>query len=214
VTVSAVLFDLDGTLVDTTWFHTVAWWRALADHGHVMPMAEVHPLIGMGGAELLGAVLGQNVPPISDAHDAYYKEFLPLATVLPGARELLGALEQRSVPRVLVTSSKPDDAATLIGVLGVRFDEVVHSENAERAKPDPDLFQSALNRISIPAESALAVGDARWDVEAAGRAGVRSIGVLTGGTSETDLRDAGAIEVYQSCATIVDRWSTGPLADA
>lgn len=214
--ITCVFFDLDGTLVDTTWFHTLAWWRALHDHGRVVPMADIHPLIGMGGPELMNALFGDDDAGIRDAHDANFKEYRELATPLPGASDLLLALKQRPVRLVLVTSSKPDDAEMLVRCLecGNVFDDIVHSEEAERTKPEPDLFNVALARVSVPPEEALAVGDAAWDVQAAAKAGVGSIGVETGGTGGEALRRAGAIEVYRSCREILRGWSSGPLADA
>jgi HAD superfamily hydrolase (TIGR01509 family) len=215
VTASAVFFDLDGTLVDTVWFHTVAWWRALCDHGEVVPMSTINPLIGMGGRELLTTLIGEERPGISEAHSSYYSELIDLALPLPGARDLLCALRSRSARVLLVTSSHPADAEKLLAKLDVpgAFTAVVHGDETDRSKPEPDLFHLALERAGVDPAAALAVGDAEWDVRAAGRAGIPSIAVLTGGSGEDVLRRAGALEVYPSCREILHAWSRSRFAD-
>ena len=213
VTPPVVFFDLDGTLVDTTYLHTVAWSRALAEADERVPMSSIHSLIGMGGSELLRTLLDRDEESIRDAHAEYFCDLRPQATPLPGAKELLAALRDAGVKTVLVTSSKPADVEALLPILGGRHavDEVVHGEETDRAKPEPDLFHVALDRTGIQAGDALAIGDAEWDVHTAKAAGVPTIGVGTGGTPVERLLQAGAIAVYRNCQDLLDQWSASPL---
>jgi HAD superfamily hydrolase (TIGR01509 family) len=213
----AVFFDLDGTLLDTNYLHTFAWWRALEDAGERRPMAEIHRLIGMGSSELLSTLVGHDAPEISTSHEKYFGELHPFISPLPGANELVARVSEHGGLVVVVTSAKKHDLSTLMGALGSetedRVDFVVHGEDADRAKPHPDLFSIALGRASLPPSSVLALGDAVWDVEAAGRAGISCVGVNTGGFSEAELRSAGALAVYHSCADVLTHWEAGPLAE-
>jgi HAD superfamily hydrolase (TIGR01509 family) len=209
------LFDLDGTLLDTNYLHTLAWWRALDDAGARRTMAEIHRLIGMGSDELLTTLLGHPARDVSASHGHYFKELHRFISPLPGASELVSEVKRHGGIAVVVTSAKKDDLPALFGALEVEecFDLVIGGEDADRAKPQPDLFATALDRIALPPTSALALGDAVWDVEAAGRAGVDCIAVGSGGFCENELVSAGALAVYESCADLLARWITSPLAN-
>ncbi|HEX3795887.1 MAG TPA: HAD family hydrolase [Acidimicrobiales bacterium] len=211
----AVLLDLDGTLLDTNYLHTVAWWRALEDAGQRRPMAEIHRLIGMGGAELLETLLGQDDPDIKAAHGHYFSGLHPLIAPLPGAAQFVQEIKSQGGLAVVVTSATKDNLPVLLAALGVGdlIDLVVDGEDADRAKPHPDLFAMALQRTDVSAADCLALGDAVWDVQAAARVGVACVAVKTGGFSEGELRAAGAVAVYQSCADLLAHWSASPLAD-
>lgn len=209
----AVLFDLDGTLVDTTYLHTLAWWRALDEAGEHAPMAAINPLVGMGGSELLTTLLGSDQDSIGERHGELFAELHPLVRVLPGARELLYRVRDAGGQVLIVTSAKERDLPVLLGALDC--DEVVGevvSAGEARGKPAPDLFETALHRAGCPPSGAIAVGDSVWDVEAAARAGLPAIGVATGGTPQEHLREAGAVAVYRSCPELIDLWMTSPLA--
>ena len=123
-------------------------------------------------------------------------------------------MHDRGARVAVVSSSKPEDAEALLALIASRaaIDYVIHSQDADRAKPEPDLFQVALARAAVGPDEALAVGDAEWDVRAAARAGVGTIGVVTGGTSPERLREAGALETYGSCQAILDEWSASPFS--
>lgn len=210
----AVFFDLDGTLLDTNYLHTLAWWRALDDAGERRPMAEIHRLIGMGGSELLTTLLGHDDPAISAAHGGYFAALHPYVSPLPGAAELVVQVRRHGGLVVLVTSAEKRDLPALLGALDcdASIDAVISGEDAERAKPYPDLFSIALGRASLPPTSVLAVGDAVWDIDAAARAGLWCLGVTTGGFSEAELVSAGALAVYRSCADLLDHWASSPMA--
>jgi HAD superfamily hydrolase (TIGR01509 family) len=210
----AVLFDLDGTLLDTNYLHTVAWWRALDDAGERRTMADIHRLIGMGSDELLTTLLGHPAPDISTTHGQFYRELHRFITPLPGANELVIEVKRHGGMAVVVTSAKKSDLPALFGALDVEdcIDIVISGEDADRAKPHPDLFAIALAQIAVPPTSVLALGDAVWDVEAAGRAGIDCIAVRSGGFCESELVSAGALAVYESCADLLTHWPTSPLA--
>lgn len=211
----AVLFDLDGTLLDTAYLHTYAWWRALDEAGELRPMSAVHPLIGMGSRELLCALLGRHDQGISDAHGRYFSELHPQVRVLPGAATLLRAVAAAGGQVAVVTSAKPRDLPALLGPLGCDdvIDELVHGEEADQAKPAPDLLELALARAGVDPGRTVSVGDAVWDVQAARRVGVRCVAVATGGVAPAVLREAGAAAVYDSCADLLGRWDDSPLSE-
>lgn len=212
---TAVLLDVDGTLVDTTYLHTVAWWRALAEAGEARPMAQIHPLIGMGSTELLTSLLGRDEEKISEAHGRFFGELHPWIRPLPGAQELLHRLHEHGPLVILVTSAKERDLPALLGALDSSdvIDDVVHGEEVDSAKPSPDLFEVALDRIDVAPELSVALGDAVWDIEAAKRAGVPCIGLLTGGIDQHRLEDAGAVEVYESCEALLEQYDLSLLSE-
>lgn len=209
----AVFLDLDGTLVDTTYLHTYAWWRALDDAGEGIPMADVHPLIGMGSTELLTTLLGHSDDSISEAHGRYFAGLHPLVRALPGADDLVRRLHASGTEVVVVTSAKERDLGALLGALTSRteIDRVIHGEEADRAKPAPDLFEMALERVGQDPSACLALGDAVWDIQAAAKANLSCIGLLTGGVDRHALQAAGALAVYRNCAELLDEWEASPL---
>ena len=206
--------DLDGTLVDTSYLHTFAWWRALDDAYRPVPMADIHPLIGMGDKELLEALIGENDSSIAKSHGRYFSGLYEFIRPLPGAGELIGKLAAEGTRVVVVTSAKGAALAALLGSLGCDdvIVDVVHGEMSPRSKPSPDLFAIALERSSAAPSMVLALGDSIWDIEAAARAGIACVAVETGGTNRTRLEQAGAIAVYPSCAAIVTSFETTPFA--
>lgn len=209
----AVLFDLDGTLLDTNYLHTLAWWRALEDAGQRRPMAALHRLVGMGSQELLTEVLGHDDAAIADAHGRHYQRLKGELTTLPGARELVAEVAGRGATVVVATSAKSRDLDDLLRVLDVgdQLDHVLHAADVPSAKPAGDLFARALEAARCPPERALAVGDTVWDVEAAGRVGVGVVAVLTGGNCRDELLRAGARAVYRDAAELVAELDRSPL---
>lgn len=205
----AVCFDLDGTLVDTTYLHTVAWWRALDEAGEPRPMSEIHPLIGMGGPELLSELLGHDDDAIVASHGAHFESMHPWVRALPGASALLRTLAEEHIQVVIVSSTHEKDLGALLRPLGCDdvIDEIIHGEEVDHAKPAPDGFSAALDRMGLAPEHVVAVGDAVWDVEAAGRAGIPCFGVESGGTNRRRLIDAGAVSVYGDCARLLEVWT-------
>jgi HAD superfamily hydrolase (TIGR01509 family) len=209
----AVFFDLDGTLLDTNYLHVLAWWKALDEAGERRPMASIHRLIGMGGSEFQTTILGREDEDIATAHGRFLKELQPLITPLPGAQDLVRRVKAVGGLVVMVTSANHKEVPALLETLGVQdaIDAVVGGEDAERAKPHPDLFALALAQVDLTADAVVALGDTVWDVEAAGRAGVGCVGVTTGGIADPELRGAGALAVYRSCTQLLEQWPSSPM---
>lgn len=215
----AVLLDVDGTLVDTTYVHTLAWWQALREHGHVVPMAAIHRAIGLGSDKILDHLLGQSRSRDDDeamdaSHGAlvaaWYQRFVPL----PGARDLLRHCHEAGLTVVLSTSAGERDHDALRVALDAEawIDDATTSDDAEASKPDADILVAALQRIEVAADDAVFVGDSVWDVEAARRIGMPCIGLECGGTSSAELRSAGAAAVFSDPLDLLTHWQDSPLA--
>ncbi|URN14034.1 HAD family hydrolase [Streptomyces radiopugnans] len=206
----AVLFDVDGTLVDTTYLHTVAWWEALRQSGRRVPMSVIHRTIGMGSDQLLARFLGEDHDPdeaaaVSAAHHTLYAEYWPRLAPLDGAAELLRACADRGWTVVLASSARGDELEAMRRAVGA--DEAVtaatSSDDVEASKPAPDLVRSALDGAQVTPDRAVFVGDTVWDVAACERAGVPCVGVLSGGITRRELEEAGAAEVYENPADLL-----------
>jgi HAD superfamily hydrolase (TIGR01509 family) len=200
----AVLFDVDGTLVDSNYLHVHAWYRAFNDTGVDVEAWRIHRSIGMDGSTLVASLAegadDDTRSRLTDLHSRYYKEMAPLLRRLPGAQELLEAVEKLGLQVVLATSAPEDELAILRAVLA-RDDlmsAVTSSQDVDTAKPQPDIVQIALERAGVAARDAVFVGDAVWDVEACERAGVPTIAVLSGGVSRGELEKAGAQSVFEN----------------
>ena len=200
---SAVLFDVDGTLVDSNYLHVHAWLRAFADEGLPVEAWRVHRCIGMDGSSLIHDLS----PDASDAvgrrlkqlHSRYYHQAAGLLRPLPGARELLHKVADLGLQVVLATSAPEDELELTRGVLDC--DDVVSavtmSGDVDTAKPEPDIIKVALDKAGVGREQAVFVGDAVWDAQACARAGVTAIGLLTGGVGSDELCAAGMAEVFE-----------------
>ncbi|WP_032380011.1 HAD family hydrolase [Rhodococcoides fascians] len=216
-TVGAVLFDIDGTLVDSNYVHVDAWSRAFREAGHEVPSWRIHRSIGMDGSKLLEALAGSSDSAVAQEakklHGEYYADASSDLEVLPDARELLADLNTRGLSVVLATSAPESELSTLRDLLDVEDSVAVvtSGEDAEVAKPEPDIVAVALERAGVQAERAVMVGDSVWDIEAAGRAGVRAIGVLSGGISRSELLDAGAVAVFDDPADLLANIETSPI---
>ncbi len=197
------ILDIDGTLVDTNYQHALAWYRALRQHGHVVPIWRIHRHIGMGGDKLIEAICGEQVEreqgdDIRAAEKPLYMASIEEVEPLDGARDLIVDLKDRGHVVVLASSAKEDEVEHYLDLLDARelADHWTHSGDVEATKPSPDLVESALEKAGRG--EAVMVGDTTWDIEAAARADVPTVAVLTGGFSEAELRDGGASAVYDS----------------
>jgi HAD superfamily hydrolase (TIGR01509 family) len=213
---SAAILDIDGTLVDSNYQHTLAWWRAFREHGLTLPMWRVHRHIGMGGDNLIEALAGEEFERLSGdgvrAGEAErYQELIGEVQPMEGARELIEGIRGRGHRVVLASSAKEDEVGHYLDLLGVRdlADAWTTSSDVDATKPEADLVVAAMRKVGNL--SAVMIGDTPWDVEAAQRAGVKTIGVLTGGFSEQELRDAGAIAVFESLVELREGLETTPL---
>jgi len=217
----AVFFDIDGTLVDSNYAHVDAWVKAFRDVGHPVQAWRVHRSIGKDASLLVEGLLGEELAAqltdqVKEAHTAHYADHLGEGTdlhVFEGATDLLAELSRRGHQVVLATSAPEEELAFLRELLDVEgaLWAVTSSEDVETAKPDPGIVEVALREAGVPPEQAIMVGDATWDVEAAARAGVASVGVLTGGFSRDELAQAGAETVYDDVAALLADLDGGPL---
>jgi len=218
-TQGAVLFDVDGTLVDSNYLHVEAWAHAFAEIGQPVDSWRIHRSIGMDSEKLLEELLGADAAELGERakqlHSGYYSDLQPRLRPFTSARELLAELADRRITVVLATSAPEDELAALRDALKVEqsITEVTSADDVETAKPEPDVVQRALEKAGSSANSTLFVGDTVWDVIASGRAGIPCIGVLSGGVSEAELRDAGAVEVYRDVAQLLEMLDDSPLAN-
>lgn len=210
----AVLFDVDGTLVDTNWLHVLAWTRALRELGEDPAMADVHRLVGMGADRFVRELLGHDVPGSDDAYSKHYGALRHEIRALPRAADLLREAKRRGATVVLASSSKKEDVEACRAALAADdvLDHVTSSADVEASKPAPDIFAAALEGSGASAGDALAVGDTPWDVESARRCGLDCVAVLTGGWSGRELLDSGAVAVYEDAADLLERLDESPLA--
>ncbi len=209
----AIVFDVDGTLVDTNYFHAVAWWRAFQDIGQDVPMYKIHPLIGMGSDQLVHRLIGRESEEATERHSEHYEPFKEEIKAFPKAAELLKEVDNRGARVVLATSSSEEDVPRLCDAVGAgeAVDYVVSKGDVEHSKPAPDIFEAALKKLDLDPERTLVVGDTPWDVEAAAKLGVKTVCVLTGGSSEEQLEEAGAIAVYEDVAQLLAELDESPL---
>jgi HAD superfamily hydrolase (TIGR01509 family) len=208
----AFLFDLDGTLIDSVYHHVLAWHEALGEVGYSLGVWRIHRHIGMSGGLLtqaLGRELGQRLTPeqaggLQDRHAAAYEHYRAKVLPLPGARELMRQLDRADVLFAIATSGDREGARPALDRLGISPDiPVVTREEVRRAKPDPDLFLAAAERLNVPIARAMVVGDSVWDLLAARRAGCLGIGLLSGGYGKEELERVGAYRVYEDPADLL-----------
>jgi HAD superfamily hydrolase (TIGR01509 family) len=208
---SALIFDLDGTLVDTVYAHVFAWQRALAEEGMPIPGWRIHRRIGMSGGLFARAVareVGRDLSPeeteaIQLRHGAIFRELLPDRQPLPGAVDLLADLRQRGITHGIATSGRRPEIDKSLEALGVGDETVViDRRDVARAKPAPDLFLACMAALGVEAADCYVVGDAVWDLLAARRANMLSVGLLSGGYGSDELLEAGAYRVYDDAAEL------------
>ena len=206
-----VILDIDGTLGDTNYQHAIAWQRAFRAHGHSVPAWRIHRHVGMGGDQFVPTVLDEDVDDdegdsLREAHDKAYDELIDEVEPLPGARELLVEFDEEDLEVVLASSAREEEVDRYLDLLGAR--ELVAAwttaADVEQTKPAPDLIEVAVEKARSEGPR-LMVGDTVWDVQAARKAGVPTLAVLSGGFSEAELREAGAAEVVESVDWLRDR---------
>ena len=209
--ISAVLFDVDGTLVDTNYLHAVTWWEAFRQYGHHVPMANIHRTIGMGSDKLLDHLLPGDRDRAADdemrsAHTALYAPYWPRLRAFDGAADLLRACASRDMRVVLASSANEREMRALRDALDAEdvVTTATSAGDAEQSKPAPDILQIALERGEVAPDAAVFVGDTVWDVQACKKVGLDCIAFLTGGTSREELYEAGAAEVYQGPAELLE----------
>lgn len=202
----AILFDLDGTLVDSVYQHVLAWREALERAGTQLSVWRIHRRIGMSGGLLVNALLRETGRPIGPGeaerlqvfHAEAYAKLAPQVRPLPGARDLLAKLARLGVPHAIATSGRMESARPALESLGINPGlPVVTRDQVRYAKPDPDLFLAAAARLAVPIHNCIVVGDSVWDLLAARRARALGVGLLSGGYGQEELEKAGAYRVYQ-----------------
>ena len=215
----AVIFDVDGTLVDSNDAHAHAWVDAAAERGFSITFEEVRSLIGMGGDKVLPLLTGlsEEDPEGQDLKEhrgeVFRERWLPKVRAFPGVRELALRLQEAGIKLVVASSASEEDLTELLERAGVAdlVESATSSDNAEESKPDPDIVQAALERCGCAPHEAVMVGDTPYDVEACQRAGVPIVGVRCGGWSAEAL--AGAVAVYEDPADLLARFESSPLAN-
>jgi HAD superfamily hydrolase (TIGR01509 family) len=212
--VKALLCDIDGTLVQSNWLHAEAWQVAFREIGIDLALEDVRRQIGKGGDELIPVF----VPWWKRKHvqkplEAYRKfvfqtDFLPRVEPIPRVREFLIRLREAGIRLALASSASKDDVKTYKKIANMEdlIEEESSADDADRSKPHPDIFEATLKRLGLKPSEALALGDTPYDAEAAGKAGVWTIGVMTGGWAREDLLAAGCIEVYADVGELLDRF--------
>jgi HAD superfamily hydrolase (TIGR01509 family) len=212
----AAILDIDGTLVDSNYQHTLAWYRAFRQHQIVLPVWRIHRHIGMGGDHMVGALAGDDVEKekgddIRAAEKPLYMALIEEIEPLAGARDLICDLKERGSTVVLASSAKAEEVEHYLDLLDARdlADAWTTSADVEKTKPEPDLVLAALEHAGE--DDAVMVGDSVWDCEAAGRAGIETVAVLTGGFSAAELREAGARQVFESIVELRERLDETPL---
>jgi len=214
---TVAIVDIDGTLVDTNYHHAIAWYRAFRAHGYVVQLWRIHRSIGMGGDQLVASLIGKEADAehgegLRDAEKQAYMALIGEVAPLEGARELLLELRERDHTVVLASSAKPDEVEHYLDLLVAR--DLVHgwttSGDVEKTKPHPELIQAAMAKAGGD-DDAVMIGDSVWDCQAAKRAKVPTIGVLSGGFSREELEEAGASAVFESIVELRRDLDSTPL---
>ena len=217
--VEALLCDIDGTLVQSNWLHAEAWQVAFGAMGIHLELEDVRRQIGKGGDELIPVY----VPWWKQKHVeeplkalrklVFQQNFLSQVKALPMAREFLLKLKEAGIRPALSSSADKEDLAIYKGIVGMEdlIEEETSASDTSKAKPHPDIFQATLKHLGLPPEKCMALGDTPYDAEAAGKAGIRTIGVETGGWSHEDLYAAGCVAVYESVADLLEHFDDSLL---
>jgi HAD superfamily hydrolase (TIGR01509 family) len=216
--VAVAILDIDGTLVDTNYQHALAWYRAFREHGIVLPVWRIHRHVGMGGDQMVAALTDEQTErehgdDIRAAEKPLYLQMIDEVETMEGSRELIERLKQIGHTVVLASSAKQDEVDHYLDLLDARelADAWTTSADVEATKPQPDLVESALEKAGGSDGQAVMIGDTPWDIEAAKRADVPTLAVRTGGFGVDELREAGALEVFESVAELGARLDRTPL---
>lgn len=215
--IRGVILDVDGTLVLSNEAQAKSWVEAMADYGYYVPVEKIGPLVGMGGDKVLPETTGLQ----KDSEDGkkidikrgeiFKQKYLPTLQAAPGARDLLQHMRQKGLQLAVASSARMDELKPLLQVVGASdlIEEETSASDASRSKPDPDIIQVTLQRIGLPADQVLMLGDTAYDIEAARNAGVSTIALRCGGWSDRDLK--GAIAIYNDPADLLEHYDTSPL---
>jgi HAD superfamily hydrolase (TIGR01549 family) len=219
---TAVLFDIDGTLLDSIDLHAKAWQEAFQHFGHKIPLDELRQQIGKGGDQLIpmflhGRELEEKQKPLEEFRSSLFKRrYLAQVKPFPAVREIFLKVKSRGQQVGLASSAKKEELNTYEEIANIRdlVEVETSSGDVERSKPHPDIFEAALDRLKgdVRKEDVVVVGDSPHDAEASKRAGLRCVGVLSGGFSESTLKDAGCLAVYASVADLLQHYDESPLA--
>jgi len=211
---AGIPFDVDGTLVDTNYLHTLAWSQAFEEIDEWAPMNAIHRLVGMGGDNLVPRLLGRERPEASEARAARYRSLIGSARPFPGARDLVREAHDRGLRTALATSSPSGELEVLLEKLDISpyLDAVTSADDVDRSKPDPEVFVTAMDAAGLDPLRTIAVGDSVWDIEAARAAGIACVAVESGGFSQHELSEAGALHVYRDVQEIRRQFQTSPFA--
>ena len=218
--IRGVILDVDGTLVLSNDAQAQSWMEALADFGYYVPYEKIRPLIGMGGDKVLPETTGlqkdseEGIKVSAKRKEIFQKRYVPILQAAPGSRELLEYMHVRGLKLAIASSAEKDELKALLQVAGASdlVREEISSSDASRSKPDPDAVQVTLQRIGLPANQVLMLGDTPYDIEAAAKVGVGTIALRCGGWSDPELR--GALAIYDDPADLLDHYDTSPLGDS
>ncbi len=217
--IQGVIFDVDGTLVDSNDAHAHAWVEAMAEHGHTVPFEQVRPLIGMGGDKVLPETLNiqkesEEGKKISESRKRIFKtRYLPTLKAFPQTLELLQHIHRQGLKLIIATSAEPDELKSMFGVIGPHASELFENEatskDASQSKPDPNIMQAALQSAKLSPNEVVMIGDTAYDIEAAQKADVKTIAFRSGGWSDADLK--GAIAIYDGPADLLQHYDESAI---
>ena len=209
----ALVLDVDGTLLDTNYLHVIAWWEAFRAAGHEVSGFDIHRAIGRGSGDLVQTLIGREDESVVEGHARNWAPLRERCIPFHGVPDLIRTCADRGLKVVYCTSGADDDVADFRARIGCDdvVDAVVNSSDVERSKPEPDIVRAALDAVGVPAERAVMVGDTVYDVRAARAAGVTVVGLVCGGISEQELREAGADAVYGNVAELLEALDDSPV---
>lgn len=209
----ALVLDVDGTLLDTNYLHVIAWWEAFRAAGHEVSGFDIHRAIGRGSGDLVQTLIGREDESVVEGHARNWAPLRERCIPFHGVPDLIRTCAERGLKVVYCTSGADDDVADFRARIGCDdvVDAVVNSSDVERSKPEPDIVRAALDAVGVPAERAVMVGDTVYDVRAARAAGVTVVGLVCGGISEQELREAGADAVYGNVAELLEALDDSPV---
>lgn len=217
--VKAILFDIDGTLVDSNDLHAEAWAQAFRHFGFDIAPDQVRGQIGKGGDNLIPSLIpgidGEREEEIADYRSELFKrDYLPRVTPFPGVRALFERVAADGIRIVLASSAKAEEVDHHLALIEAQdlVSDTVSADEVENSKPDPDIFQAGLDKLGLPSTDVLVVGDTPWDVKAAAKGGLRTIGFRSGGFTDEELSGAGAVELFDGPQDMLNRYDESVLA--